>query len=128
MDDRTGANGEPSVTDAADARRFYQDQDGGTTPPVNVATRSSASHYGAQGDGASDDDRARAPRIVSGTDDGSAPIADDNDRRQPKSGDTHGAKGEPRSLALGERADQGSNGPHILDRAFGGTYDDADRT
>jgi hypothetical protein len=31
---------------------------------------------------------------------------------------------EPRSRALFEREDSGSDGPHILDRAFSGTYSD----
>lgn len=38
-----------------------------------------------------------------------------------------GRAGQPdaNSLALGEKASQGSDGPHILDRSFSGTYDGA---
>ncbi len=47
-----------------------------------------------------------------------------------KDGETDTAKAQrqaptdPTSRALGESADQGSDGPHILDRSFSGTYKD----
>lgn len=143
-DERSGAGGKHARS-AEEAKRFYQQ-------PRETVARTAMSHYGAQGDGQAGgaaggtrSDRQQHPDPQYHAWRESQVDAMDRDydafrarhtgdpaqafgawrKTRGESAPPPGGSGEDeRSLALGERPDQGSDGPHILDRSFSGTYED----